>query len=111
MTCQDWYQPHRLETFALENTCFQLPPNEHITPTRLFTNFAPPLDMSGLRIPELLDFFPSTRFSKVVRRSNTAPSEKQRHMVAFAAVMHGTFLKLTRIPHLDGTQITTFLSR
>ena len=42
----------RQEIFNLENAGFQLPPKERITPTRLFTNSAPPLDMSQIRIPD-----------------------------------------------------------
>jgi hypothetical protein len=66
----------RSEIFALEDACFQLPPKERITPTRLFTNFAPPLDMSRIRVPEHPDFIPPTRLSKVVWQSSSAPSAK-----------------------------------
>jgi hypothetical protein len=91
----------RSEIFALENAGFQLPPKEHITPTRLFTNSAPPLDMSRFRVPENLDFIPTTRLSKLVRRSSSAPSAKQKQMVASAEAMHATVLKLTMIPQPD----------
>ena len=36
--------------------------------------------------------------SKVIRRSSSAPSGKQRQMVASAEAMHGTVLKLIMIP-------------
>ena len=87
----------RSEIFALENAGFQLPPKERITPTRLFTNSAPPLDMSRIHILEHPDFIPATRLSKVVRRSSSAASAKQRQMVAFVEAMHGTVMKLTMI--------------
>ena len=101
----------RSEIFAFENASFQLPPKKRITPTRLFTNSAPPLVMSGIHIPELTDFIPPTRLSKVVRRSSNAPSAKQRQMVAFAEAMHGTVLKLTMIPQPDFGCIVTLQSK
>ena len=101
----------RLEIFALENTGFQLPAKERITPTRLFTNSAPPLDMSGIRIPDNPDFIPPTRLSKVVRRSTSAPLAKQRQMVASAEAMHGTVLKLTMIPQPGFGCIITLQSK
>jgi hypothetical protein len=66
----------RSEIFALENAGFQLPPKECITLTRLFTNSAPPLDMSRFRVPENPDFIPTTRLSKLVRRSSSTLSAK-----------------------------------
>ena len=87
----------RSEIFALDNASFQLPPKERITPTRLFTNSVPPLDMSKIRVREHPDFIPPTRLSKVVRRSNNAPSAKQMQMVASVKAMHGTVLKLIMI--------------
>jgi hypothetical protein len=89
----------RSEIFALEYAGFQLPPKEHITPTRLFTNSAPPLDMSGIRILEFPDFIPPKRLSKVVQRSNSAPFVKQRQMVVSGEAMHGTVLKSIMIPY------------
>ena len=86
------------EIFALENACFQLPPKERITPTQLFTNTAPSLDMSQIYVPKHPDFIHPTRLSKLVRRSSSAPSAKQMQMVASAEAMHGTVLKLTMIP-------------
>ena len=85
------------EIFALENACFQLPPKERITSTWLFTYSAPQLDMSQIRIPDHPDFIPPTRVSKVVRRSSSASSAKQKQMVASAKAMHATVLKLTMI--------------
>ena len=88
----------RSKIFALENAGFQLPPKERITPTRLFTNSALPLDMSGIRIPDNPDFIPPTRLCKVVQRSSSVPSAKHRQMVASDEAMHGTVMKLTMIP-------------
>ena len=90
----------RLEIFALENAGFQLPPKERITPTRLFTNSAPPLDMSRIRIPDDLDSIPTRRLSKAIRRSNSTPSAKQRQMVASTEAMQAIVLKLTMIPSI-----------
>jgi hypothetical protein len=101
----------RSEIFALENAGFQLPPKERITPTRLFTNSAPPLDMSRFRVPEYPDFVPTTRLSKLVRRSSSAPSIKQRQMVASAEAMHATVLKLTMIPQPGFGCIITLQSK
>jgi hypothetical protein len=101
----------RSEIFTLENACCQLPPKERITPTRLFTNSAPPLEMSRIRVPEHPDFIPPTRFSKVVRRSDNAPSAKQRQMIASAKAMHGTILKLTMIPQPGFDCIITLQSK
>ena len=99
------------EIFALENACFQLPPKERITPSRLFTNFATPLDMSQIRVPENPDFIPTTRLSKLDRRSHNAPSAKQRQMVASAEAMHATVLKLIMIPQLGFGCIITLQSK
>jgi hypothetical protein len=49
--------------------------------------------------------------SKLVRRSSSAPSAKQRHMVASAEAMHGTILKLTMIPQLGFGCIITLQSK
>ena len=53
----------RPEIYMLENVGFQLPSKERITPTHLFTNSAPPLDMSCIQIqtiptPSLLEGCP-----------------------------------------------------
>jgi hypothetical protein len=101
----------RSEIFALENACFQLPPKERITPTRLFTNFATPLDMSRIRIPDHPNFIPPTRLSKLVRRSSSAPLAKQRQMVASTEAIHGIILKLTMIPQLGFGCIITLQSK
>jgi hypothetical protein len=101
----------RSEIFALENTCFQLPPKERITPTRLFTTSSPPLDMSRIRVPENPDFIPTTRLSKFVWRSSSVPSAKQRQMVASAEAMHATVLKLTMIPQPSFGCIITLQSK
>jgi hypothetical protein len=99
------------EIFAFENACFQLPLKERITPTRLFTTSATPLDMSRIRIPENPDFIPTTRLSKLVRRSSNAPSAKQRQLVASVEAMHGTILKLTIIPQPGFGCIITLQSK
>jgi hypothetical protein len=99
------------EIFALENASFQLLPKERITPTRLFTNSATLLDMSQIRVLEHPDFIPPTRLSKLVRRSSSAPSAKQRQMVASAKAMHGTVLKLTMIPQPGFGCIITLQSK
>ena len=101
----------RSEIFAFENAGFQLPPKERITPTRLFTNSAPPLDMSQIRVHGNHDLIPPTRLSKLVRRSNNAHSAKHRQMVASTKAMHGTVLKLTRIPQPRFGCITTIQSK
>jgi hypothetical protein len=62
-----------LEIFALKNAGFQLPPKELITPTQIFINSAPPLDMSRIPILKNPDFIHATRLSKVVRLSSSAP--------------------------------------
>ena len=67
----------RLEIFTLENASFQLSSKERITPIRLFTNSAPPLDMSKIRVHKHPNFIPPTRLSKVVRRSSSAPLENK----------------------------------
>ena len=54
--------------------------------------------MSRIRVPENPDFIPTTKLSKLVRRSSSAPSAKQRQMVASAEAMHATVQKLTMIP-------------
>ena len=101
----------RSEIFALENACFQLPPKERITPSRLFTNSATPLDMSRIRVPENPDFIPTTRLSKLVRRSSSTPSAKQRQMVASAEAMHAAVMKLTMIPQPGFGCIITLQSK
>jgi hypothetical protein len=101
----------RSEIFALENAGFQLPPKERITLTQLFTNSATPLDMSRIHVPENPDFIPTTRLSKLVRRSSNAPSAKQRQMVASAEAMHATVLKITMILQLGFGCIITLQSK
>jgi hypothetical protein len=88
----------RLEIINLENAGFQLPEKERITPTRLFNNSAPPLDLSDVDVPPNPDFYPISRQSKSTRRSTHVPSAKQMQMVASAQVMQGTILKVTMIP-------------
>jgi hypothetical protein len=101
----------RSEIFALENAGFQLPPKERITPTRLFTNSATPLDVSRIHVPENPDSIPTTRLSKLVRQFSSAPSTKQRQMVASAEAMHATVLKLTMIPQPEFGCIITLQSK
>ena len=85
------------EIFTLENAYFQLLPKERITPTWLLTNSVPPLDMSWICVLEHPNFIPPIRLSKVVRRSKSAPSAKQRPIVTYVEAMHGIFLKSTMI--------------
>ena len=66
----------RSKIVALENKGFQLPQREHITPNRLFSNFALPLDLSILQVLENPQQFLGTRKSKSIRRSNSGPSSK-----------------------------------
>ena len=101
----------RSEIFALENAGFQLPPKERITPSRLFTNSATPLDMSRIRVPENPDSIPTTRLSKLVRLSSSYPSAKQRQMVASVEAMHATVLKLTMILQPEFGCIITLQSK
>ena len=54
--------------------------------------------MSEIRIPEFLDFINSTKLPKVVRRSNIAPSAKQRQIIVSAIVIDGIVLMFTMTP-------------
>jgi hypothetical protein len=101
----------RSEIFALQNAGFQLPPKERITPIRLFTNSATPLDMSRTRVSDHPGFIPPTRLSKLVRRSSSAHLAKQREMVASVEAMHGIVLKLTMIPQPGFGCIITLQSK
>jgi hypothetical protein len=82
----------------LENTGFQLPQKERITPIRLFNTSAPSLNLSGVDVLTNPDSYPSSRQSKSTRRSATAPSTEQMQIVASARAMDGTILKVTMIP-------------
>ena len=83
---------------------------EHIAPTRLFTNSAPPMDVwnrySGISI-----LHPSDKIVQGCWRSSSAPSVKQRQMVASAEPMHGIVLKLTMIPQPGFGCIITLQSK
>ena len=54
------------EIVALENAGFQLPQRERITPNRLFTNSASPLDLSTLQVPKNPQQYSGTRKSKSI---------------------------------------------
>ena len=99
------------EIVALENTGFQLPERERITPNRLFTNSASPLDLSTLQVLENLQQYPGTRKSKSIRCSNSDPSSRQLLNINLAKAMQTTILKVTMIPQLGFGCIITLQSK
>ena len=78
------------EIVALKNVGFQLPQRERITPNRLFTNSASPLDLSTLQVPENPQQYRGTRKSKSIRRSNSGPSSKQLLNINSAKAMQAS---------------------
>ena len=83
---------------ALENARFQLPQKERVPLNRSFNNFALPVDLSSLQVPENPDHFPKTRKSKCVRQSNIGPSSKQFLSINSAMALEAFILKVTMIP-------------
>jgi hypothetical protein len=96
VACQTWYQPHS-KILKLKNVSFQLPKEECISPRCFFNTSVPSLDLSAVNVPANLDFYPSCRQSKTIKRYATAPSPIQLHMMASARAMDETILKVTMI--------------
>lgn len=100
------------EIMKLEDAGFQLPQKERLTPTRLFNNAAPPLDLSAVDVPLNPDRPPhDSRKGKEIRRHERGPTAKHLQNVASARIIQGTILKVTMVPRPGFGCVVSFRSK